>query len=246
MALHTQIRLNKPQYSTNNLNLFSQGLKPLSLKILAELELWFQCRTPKNVNGMPEITITNKGVEGLLKDLNPNKASGPDERPPRLLKELYHEIAPSLTKMYISSLSTGIVPDVWKTALVAPVYKKGPTCKPSNYRPISLTCIASKLMEHILVSNIMTHFDSNNLLSPFQHGFRSKHSCETQLVNLTQEIFDNFENGKHTDLIIMDFTVPRGCLQFVIVVFPDHTHLLFFSKAFDKVDHNLLIYKLFN
>ena len=78
-------------------------------------------------------------------------------------------------------------------------------------------------MEHILVSNIMTHFDSSNLLSPFQHGFRSTHSCESQLVNFTQEIFDNLENGKHTYLIIMDF-----------------------SKAFDKVDHNLLIYKLFN
>ena len=69
----------------------------------------------------------------------------------------------------------------------------------------------------------MTHFDSNDLLNPFQHGFRSKHSCETQLVNFTQEMFDNLENGKQTDLIIMDF-----------------------SKAFDKVDHNLLIYKLFN
>ena len=69
----------------------------------------------------------------------------------------------------------------------------------------------------------MTNFDLNDLLNPFQHGFRSKHSCETQLVNFTQEIFDNFENGKQTDLIIMDF-----------------------SKAFDKVDHNLLIYKIFN
>ena len=78
-------------------------------------------------------------------------------------------------------------------------------------------------MEHILVSNIMTHFDSNDLLSPFQNGFRSKHNCETQLVNFTQEVFENLENGKHTDLITMDF-----------------------SKAFDKVDHNLLIYKLFN
>ena len=172
---------------------------------------------------MPEITITVNGVEGLLKGLNPNKASGPDEISPRLLKELHVELAPILTKIYRSSLSTGIVPEDWKTALVAPVYKKGPKCKPSNYRPISLTCIASKLIEHILVSNIMTHFDSNNLLNPFQHGFRSKHSCESQLVSFTQEIFDNLENYKQTDLIIMDF-----------------------SKAFDKVDHNLLIYKLFN
>ena len=81
---------------------------------------------------MSEITITNKGVESLLKDLNPNKASGPDEISPRLLKELHHEIAPSFTKTYRSSLSTGTVPNDWKTALVVPVYKKGPKCKPSN------------------------------------------------------------------------------------------------------------------
>ena len=73
---------------------------------------------------MPEITITDKGVEGLLKGLNPNKASGPDEISPRLLKELHAEIAPILTKIFRSSLSTGIVPDDWKTALLAPVYKK--------------------------------------------------------------------------------------------------------------------------
>ena len=158
-----------------------------------------------------------------MKNLNPNKASGPDEISPKLLKELHHEIAPILTKIFKSSLHSGIVPDDWKSALVAPVYKEGPKCKPSNYRPISLTCIASKLMEHILVSNIMTHFDSNDILSPFQHGFRSKHSCETQLISFTQEIFDNLEEGKQTDLIIMDF-----------------------SKAFDKVDHNLLIYELVN
>ena len=172
---------------------------------------------------MPDISITITGTENLLKNLNPNKASGPDEISPKLLKELHHEIAPILTKIFKGSLHSGIVPDDSKSTFVAPVYKKGPKCKPSNYRPISLTCIASKLMEHILVSNIMTHFDSNDILSPFQHGFRSKHSCETQLISFTQEIFDNLEDGKQTDLIIMDF-----------------------SKAFNKVDHNLLIYKLFN
>lgn len=197
--------------------------KALSLRILSELNLWFQGLNPKNILQMPEISITLNGVENLLKSLNPNKASGPDEISPRLLKELHHEIAPFLLKIFQSSLKTGIVPNDWKSALVAPVYKKGPKSKPSNYRPISLTCISSKLMEHILVSNIMNHFDSNDLLNPFQHGFRSKHSCETQLVSFTQEIVDNLESGKQTDLIIMDF-----------------------SKAFDKVDHNLLIYKLFN
>ena len=60
----------------------------------------------------------------------------------------------------------------------------GSKSKASNYRPISLTCIASKLLEHILVSNIMSHFDDNNLLSQCHHGFRSEHSCESQLISL--------------------------------------------------------------
>ena len=65
-----------------------------------------------------------------------------------------------------------------------PVYKKGSKSKACNYRPISLTCIASKLLEHILVSNIMSPFDDNNLLSQYQHGFRSEHSF-TQEVYMT-------------------------------------------------------------
>ena len=236
-------------------SLFSKP-KALSLKFLAELELWFQGLNLQNVKQMPDISISITGTENLLKNLNPNKASGPDESIPKLIKELHHEIAPILTKIFKSSLIPSSVTQAhciplptfmmnevsrngshlgnrgWLILVLhlmtgnlpsLPLYTNGPKCKPSNYRPISLTCIASKLMEHILVSNIMTHFDSNDILSPFQHGFRSKHSCGAQLISFTQEIFDSLEDGKQTDLIIMDF-----------------------SKAFDKVDHNLLIYKRFN
>ena len=94
----------------------------------------------------------------LLKNLNPNKASGPDEQSPKLLKELHKEIAPILTCIYKSSIETGIVPQDWRSATVAPIYKKGPKCKPSNYRPISLTCISSKLIKHILVCLLRSMF----------------------------------------------------------------------------------------
>ena len=170
---------------------------------------------------MPQVTITEEGVDKLLQGLNPNKASGPDQISPRLLKELHAEVTPILTHILQLSLTTGIVPDDWRHATVAPVYKKGPKYKPSNYRPISLTCIASKIMEHILVSNIMSFFDEHNILSPYQHGFRSKHSCETQLISFSQEVHDNLEDGQQTDIIVMDF-----------------------SKAIDKVDHHKLTLKL--
>ena len=190
--------------------------QPLSLKELSKSAAFTLKHPP-----MPPICITVQGVDKLLTGLNPNKASGPDEISPRLLKELHSEIAPILTHIFQRSLDTGIVPDDWRHAVISPVFKKGQKSKPSNYRPISLTCIASKLLEHILVSNIMKYFDSHNILSPQQHGFRSKHSCETQLIGFTQEIADNLEQGQQSDVIIMDF-----------------------SKAFDKVDHHKLIHKL--
>ena len=190
--------------------------QPLSLTQLAHSANTILSHPP-----MPPINITVTGVEKLLNGLNPHKAAGPDELSPKILKELHSELAPVLTKIFNQSLKTGIVPDDWKHAVIAPVFKKGPKSKPSNYRPISLTCIASKLLEHILVSNIMSYFDQHNILSPKQHGFRSKHSCETQLLGFTQEISDNLEAGKQTDVIVMDF-----------------------SKAFDKVDHHKLVHKL--
>ena len=121
--------------------------------------------------------------------------------PSQTSTELHHEIAPILTLIFNLSLETGVVPIDWRKADVVPVYKKGSKSKASrpNYRPISLTCIASKLLEHILVSNIMSHFDDNNVLSQYQHGFRSEHSCESQLISFTQ---DNLENGNKTDIIV--------------------------------------------
>jgi len=198
--------------------------KPNSLNPhqISEINQIKQGSHPTCTSDPHNIAITVSGVEKMLTGLNPNKASGPDQISPRLLKTLSKEIAPFLTKIFRSSLDTGMVPSDWRSASVAPIFKKGAKCKPSNYRPISLTCIASKLMEHIIVSNLMNYFDNKNILSPFQHGFRSNHSCETQLTGFSQEIFDNLESGKQTDVIIMDF-----------------------SKAFDKVDHQLLIYKLF-
>ena len=166
---------------------------------------------------MPDITVTCEGIAKLL-NLNPNKAAGPDEIKHRVRKELATEIAPILTIIFQKSLESGVVPSDWKTAHVAPVYKKGPKYNPENYRPISLTCICCKLLEHIVVSNIMSHADKYNILYPFQHGFRNFRSCETQLIEFIDDVTRNLDDGKKTDVLIMNF-----------------------SKAFGKVSHNLLI-----
>ena len=88
-------------------------------------------------------------------------------------------------------------------------------------RPISLTCILCKLLEHIITSTVVKHLDQNKILYDLQHGFRAKKSCETQLTMLIEELHQNLKEGTQTDVILLDF-----------------------SKAFDKVSHEKLIHKL--
>ena len=136
---------------------------------------------------MEELVISVNGVTKLLKEINPSKAGGPDNLPCRLLRELAVELAPILTYIYQQSLSTGQLPSVWKSAYVSPIFKKGPVCAAENYRPVSLTCIPCKILEHIICSHIRTHLDNHGALSPANHGFRKQHSCETQLLLTIQD-----------------------------------------------------------
>ena len=110
------------------------------------------------------INIAEEGVKKLLKALNPAKALGPDGISPRLLRDLADELAPALTLIFQSSLDTGEVPQDWRTAHVTPIFKKGQHYDPANYRPISLTSVPCKILEHILVSTIMNFAESNNIL----------------------------------------------------------------------------------
>ena len=131
---------------------------------------------------MPEISISENGLLKLLKNLKPGKAAGPDGLKPLLLRELGEEIAPILKIIYERSLQAGKLPADWTKANVMPVFKKGDKSLASNYRPISLTCILCKVLEHILASNIVKHLDGQGLMYDLQHGFRERRSCETQLV----------------------------------------------------------------
>ena len=170
---------------------------------------------------MSEFTITEFGVQKLLSAINPSKAGGPDEVPCRVLKELADELAPVLTHIFQQSIKSGEVPAEWKMQWVTPIYKKGPKCEAANYRPVSLTCVTSKLLEHIICTQIRGHLDKHGILSPFQHGFRARHSCETQLAVTFHDLADLNDQMHQIDIAILDF-----------------------SKAFDVVPHTRLLNKL--
>ena len=172
---------------------------------------------------MPQIEISINGILKLLYNLKPGKAAGPDKIRTLILKELRVELAPIIKVIFKRSLETGKLPTDWCKANVTPIYKKGDKSLASNYCPISLTCILCKVLEHILASNIVRHLDGQGLMYDLQHGFREKLSCETQLIMLVEDLARNAGLGKQTDLILLDF-----------------------SKAFEKVNHSKLIWKLHN
>ena len=126
-----------------------------------------------------------------------------------------------LTHIFQQSLDSGVVPTQWKHAYVSPVFKKGSKTDPKNYRPISLTSVVCKSMENIIVSQIMKHLDKYNILTDSQFGFRTQHSCESQLFVTINDIAKAMDGKLQVDTAILDF-----------------------SKAFDKVAHSRLLYKL--
>ena len=137
------------------------------------------------------------------------------------LRHTASHISTVLSHIFQQSIDTGEVQTDWRLANIAPIFKKGDRSKPSNYRPVSLTSILSKVLEHIVFNQVMDHLDKHKILIDSQHGFRSRSSCETQLLQTTDDILQNLNNKKQTDCAILDF-----------------------SKAFDKVPHQRLRSKL--
>ena len=162
-----------------------------------------------NNNPYPDITeihVTLNGVYKLLKELKQHKAPGPDLIPNRLLKETAEDIAPTLTLLFQASIKQSKVPSEWKHAHISPILKKDDRSLPSNYRPISLTCVCSKLLKHIFYTAIIKHLVIHNILTNAQHGFRQGHSCDSQLLLTVHDIATGLNNGKQIDAIALDFT----------------------------------------
>ena len=137
------------------------------------------------------------------------------------MKEVSLEITPALTLIYQASLDQGTLPEVWRQAIVVPVFKKGRRTDPCNYRPISLTCICTKILEHTVYSSISKHLQRHAVLCDAQHGFRPNRSCDIQLIITVDDFADCLNKGGHCDVLVLDF-----------------------SKAFNKVPHARLYQKL--
>ena len=118
---------------------------------------------------MPPIRIHVEGVYDLLQNIQQHKGFRPDNLPASFLKEVAYEISLILTLIFQAALDQGMLPSNWKTAKVVPIFKKGNKSDPCNYRPVPLTCICCKIIEHIVYSSISNHLLSFNILCYKRH-----------------------------------------------------------------------------
>lgn len=151
--------------------------------------------------------------------LDSNKGPGPDGIPPRLLVCCAYSLARPLWILFSLSLKTGVFPDLWKTSFITPIFKSGNKANISDYRPISILSSIPKLFEKIVCDYLCAFISP--VIAPEQHGFCRGKSAATNMLLYTQFVLDALENRRQVDAIYTDF-----------------------SKAFDTVNHGLLISKL--
>ena len=138
-----------------------------------------------------------------------------------MLKFIPEEISSVLAKIFIMSIALGSFPIQWKAATVTAVYKKGNRTDINNYRPISILPLVAKIFERAVNRQLRIFLESHKLLSQHQHGFRKLHSCQSALISLTDTLFTNRNDKKHSIIASLDY-----------------------SKAFDTLDHKILLNKL--
>ena len=159
-------------------------------------------------------------VESLNK-LDVSKSTGLDGLGPRILKLITPIISKSICHIINLSIMTGTFPTILKQARVIPIHKSGNTEDPGNYRPISILPTLSKIIEKHVVKQCLEYLERFSLLHKEQSGFRKSHSCHTALIKLTDTLYKQIDEGNLTGLVYIDF-----------------------KKAFDLVNHQLLLQKL--
>ena len=170
-----------------------------------------------------DIDFNRNRVYKHLSNINSNKASGPDGIHGKIFKNCSESLAYPLSLILKVSYNTGSLPNEWKLANVVPIHKKGGKDDIKNYRPISLTCLVMKLFERILKEELLLR--TSHLLDSRQHGFLNLKSCSTNMISFTDNVVLSINDTRtlSTDVVYFDF-----------------------SKAFDSVNHDLILDKLKN
>ena len=170
---------------------------------------------------LEEISFTQEDIEKAISEIDTYSSCPEGDIPAIVLKNCKSELSYPIWKMWKESMETGAIQPEFKYQSITPVHKKGSRAKPENYRPISLTSHLIKIFERVLRKKIVAYLEDHHIICRNQHGFRKGRSCLTQLLNHVDLILKNLLNNSDTDAIYLDY-----------------------AKAFDKVDHLILLEKI--
>ena len=176
-----------------------------------------------NPNSLFFVPVHRNEIIDIVHNLKNKKSTGHDGIDNILLKNVIDFIVDPLVHIFNLSLNCGIVPDCMKISKVIPVYKKGAKDNICNFRPISLLPALSKILERIIYTRLLNFLNKNNITSHFQFGFRQKHSTSHAVLTFVEKITKAIDKFYHTVGVFLDL-----------------------SKAFDTIDHKILLYKLSN
>lgn len=177
----------------------------------------------ENPPNVEQFTFSHVGENHVLEALNNMKSNavGNDRVALKFIKPFISLVVPSLTHIFNFSLSNNVFPSTWKESIVVPIPKISEPKEPTDFRPISLLPLFSKVFERIVHCQVGEFLQNNNLLNPLQSGFRAGHSTSSALLKVTEDVRRDMDRQKVTILLLLDF-----------------------SKAFDTVDHDILLARL--
>ena len=164
--------------------------------------------------------VTSHTINELISKLK-NKSAGPDQIPAYILKLTKYIISPVLAALFNDCFKCGKFPDIFKEARIIPLFKGGDSTQVTNYRPISLLPYFGKLFEKVIFKQFMKFFNKHNIISPNQYGFRKCCSTSLAVSEIVDDLVQGIEENLYTCTIFLDL-----------------------AKAFDSVDHSILLLKL--
>ena len=150
-----------------------------------------------------DVAFRTSNVESVLRKLKNKVSHGFDGLPPTVFKNLAPCLAFPLSVLYNNSMSVGKLPDEWKKAVITPIAKVGLASYPCNYRPISLMSVACKVMERIIVKQLLGYLYQHGLISKQQHGFLTGKSTSTNLLETLNDWTFAINNGMASQLLIL-------------------------------------------